>query len=98
MRPDVVLDLAAATLGFLSSVVLLVTAIRAAPLQALLDKVDPSVSGDPGRQIAIAIKHYAEKNLAKVKLWDPRLMYAGIVLLALSFSMSMVKDIFFSGK
>ena len=96
MRPDVVLDAVAATLGFASSIVLLVTAIRAARLQWLLDKVEGAAPEDPGYRIAVAVKDYAEKNLTKVKLWDPRLMYTGLALLALSYLLSIVKDVFFS--
>lgn len=93
----VVLDAFAAFFGFASSVVLLVTAIRAAPLQALLDNVEGSAPQDPGYEIALAVSDYAKKNLTKVRLWDPRLLYTGLGLLVLSFLLSMVKDFFFSG-
>ncbi|HEY1560195.1 MAG TPA: hypothetical protein VGF71_04815 [Caulobacteraceae bacterium] len=97
MHWGVVLDAVAVTSGLASSVFLLVTAIRSKPLQALLDKVEGSAPEDPGYAIALAVSDYAKNNLAKVKLWDPRLLYTGLGLLVLSYFLSMVKDFFFFG-
>jgi hypothetical protein len=63
----------------------------------MLDKVEGLAPEDPGYEIALAVSDYAKKNLTKVKLWDPRLLYLGLGLLAVSYFLSMVKDIFFSG-
>ena len=97
MRAEIVLDLTAATLGFASSVVLLVTAFRAAPLQDLLDKVEKSEPGSPGHRTAVAVGGYAKEGLAKVRVWDPRLLRLGIALLGASYLLSMLKDCVFSG-
>ena len=93
MSTEITLDLLASFLGFLGSVVLLVTAIRATPLQELLDKVGEAKATDPGYQIAVAVKEYAQKNLARVRLWDPVFMYLGIVLLISGYGFSLLKDI-----
>lgn len=93
MSTEITLDLLASSLGFLGSVVLLVTAIRAIPLQKLLNKVAEAKTGDPGYLIAVAVNDYAQNNLAKVRLWDPVLMYSGIALLVGGYVFSFLKDI-----
>jgi hypothetical protein len=90
---DIALDLLSSFLGFLGSVVLLVTAIRAAPLQDLLDKIGDPSAADPSYKIAVAVMEYAQKNLAKVRLWDPVFMYLGIALLVGGYGFSLLKDI-----
>jgi hypothetical protein len=93
MSTEIKLDLLASFLGFLGSVVLLITAIRSSPLQALLDKVGEASTSDPSYAIAMAIKAYAQTNLARIRLWDPRLMYLGIALLIGGYGLSLLKDI-----
>ena len=93
MPLKIVLDFAAAALGLLGSLILLVTAIRAAPLQKILDEIGETDTSDPGYQIGVAVRSYAQNALSKVRLWDPVFMYVGIVLLVASFGCSLVKDI-----
>lgn len=83
---SVAFDIASGILGFLGSIALLVTALRAAPLKELLRKVRKESQKDgPGGALIEAVGVLVETRLATIYLAEKGWLVAGAALLSVGF-------------
>lgn len=84
------MEFAADGLGLASSIVLLVTAWKAAPIQALLDKAAELDAKKPGGRLLVTLSVKSQEDLAKVRGLERRYLLAGTWLLLASFLTSSI--------
>lgn len=88
------LQLIGEVLGFLSSVLLMWGALRATPLQNLIERADKVDKAGPGGAFAVAARSSAEAKLQNVKVIEGSLLLVGLGLLILSFLASLASHFF----
>jgi hypothetical protein len=85
------LDVTGSLLGFVGAILLLVSAVRVHPFQAIVDRAASAGSGEGG-QFAAASATGASRVIAKMRNTEHVLLIVGAIFLSLGFGCSVLKD------
>ena len=92
--PADVLDITSAALGLVGSLLLLITAWRAIPFQAVIDEARGADPQKPGGRYVMVGKNLAERGLLNVHASERRYLIAGTLFLAAGFLCSIASHFF----
>ena len=87
------LELAGMFAGLLSSLLLLVTALKAAPLNEILQKAAKIDPDGPAAKIKVALEVDVNKSLTSLRLIERPLLIWGASLLLLSFVFNLISTL-----